>query len=618
VDTKSVYNTIAHIGRQFLANWTHFLAIHLVVSVLVFAVLTPAAGVLLRLAVSLSGSAALSDQDILFFVLSPAGLVSLLVLGSIFFIIVFLEHAALLVVGQAIVAGRRVTLARVLQFLAGRAARLFRLALLVLLRVLLNLLPFLFLLFLLYHWLLSEYDINYYLAEKPSEWRLAIALGGIVAAAMSLNLLRLFMNWVFCLPLLLFSTRTPAKALADSRAAVHGHRLAIGAWLVSWLASGLVLSAGVSWLITLAGMHLLPVAARSMTTLLPALGVFSLAGFVLYFLVAFAAAAWLSLLILKLFADRGLRAEIAPVATPGAADLRPLLANRKVLGWGLAASLAAALVMAYVLIARLQFETAAEIMAHRGASAAAPENTLAAVQGAIDSGAQWVEIDVQETADGRIVVIHDSDLKKVGASALTVADSTLVQLRQVDIGSWFSPEFADQRITTLSEVLALCRNRIGVNIELKYYGRQVALEQRVIDIVEGAGMAEQVKIMSLSYPGIQTLHRLRPEWKVGLLSSVAIGNLADLDVDFLALNGRAATRHMIRQAHQHGKQVMVWTVNDAITMASMIGRGADALITDEPALAVTVLDEYGQLEPAERLLIQLADFFDRPELYREQ
>ncbi len=618
MDTKSVYNTIADIGRQFLANWTRFLAIHLVVSVLVFAVLTPAAGVLLRLAVSLSGSAALSDQDILFFVLSPAGLVSLLVLGSVFSIIAFLEHAALLVLGQALVAGRRVTLAQVLQFLAGRAARLFRLALLVLLRVLLNVLPFLLLLFLLYHWLLSEYDINYYLAEKPSEWRLAVALGSIVVGALGLNLLRLFMNWVFCLPLLLFSTRTPAGALADSRAAVRGHRLATGAWLVSWLASGLVLTAGVSWLITLAGMHLLPVAARSMTTLLPALGVFSLAGFVLYFLVAFAAAAWLSLLILKLFADRGLRAEIAPEAIPGAADLRPLLANRKVLGWGLAAALAAALVLAYVLIARLQFETAAEIMAHRGASAAAPENTLAAVQGAIDSGAQWVEIDVQETADGRIVVIHDSDLKKVGASALTVADSTLAQLRQVYIGSWFSPEFADQRIATLKEVLALCRNRIGVNIELKYYGRQVALEQRVIDIVEGAGMAEQVKIMSLSYPGIQTLHRLRPDWKVGLLSSVAIGNLADLDVDFLALNGRAATRHMIRQAHQQGKQVMVWTVNDAITMASMIGRGADALITDEPALAVTVLDEYEQLEPAQRLLIQLADFFDRPGLYREQ
>jgi glycerophosphoryl diester phosphodiesterase len=188
----------------------------------------------------------------------------------------------------------------------------------------------------------------------------------------------------------------------------------------------------------------------------------------------------------------------------------------------------------------------------------------------------------------------------------------------VDISSGFGPEFADQRVPTLEEVLELCKGRIGVNIELKYYGQQVRLEERVAEIVERSGMVDEVVFMSLSYDGIQTLRRLRPDWKVGLLSSVAIGNLADLDVDFLALNGRAASRHLIRQAHKRDKQVFVWTVNDPVAMASMIGRGADALITDEPALAVTVLGEFEQLEPAQRLLIQLADFFDRPGLYREQ
>jgi len=199
-----------------------------------------------------------------------------------------------------------------------------------------------------------------------------------------------------------------------------------------------------------------------------------------------------------------------------------------------------------------------------------------------------------------------------------VAGSTLEQLQQVDIGSWFGAEFADQRIPTLEEVLLLCKGRIGVNIELKYYGKQVRLEQRVAEIVERTGMMEQVMFMSLSYDGIQILHGLRPEWKVGLLSSVALGRLAELDVDFLALNGRAASRNLIRQAHKMGKQVMVWTVNDPVAMASMIGRGADALITDEPELAVTVLEHFEQLEPTERLLIQLADLFDRPGLYREQ
>jgi glycerophosphoryl diester phosphodiesterase len=278
----------------------------------------------------------------------------------------------------------------------------------------------------------------------------------------------------------------------------------------------------------------------------------------------------------------------------------------------------AALLLAWLLVERLQFENATEVMAHRGASAAAPENTIAAIQGAIEAGAQWVEIDVQESADGQVVVIHDSDLKKIGGSALTVAGSTLQQLQQVDIGSWFGPEFTDQRIPTLKEVLELCKDHIKVNIELKYYGKQVRLEERVAEVVEQTGMSGQVMFMSLSYDGIQVLHRLRPDWKVGLLSSVAVGNLADLDVDFLALNGRAASRHLIRQAHKRGKQVMVWTVNDAVAMASMTGRGADALITDEPALAGEVLEKFGQLEPSQRLLLQLADFFDRPGLYKEQ
>ncbi len=618
MDIGSMRNEAAALTRRFLASWTRFLAIHVAVSVLIFTLLTPAATGLLRMAVSLSGSAALSDQDILFFFLSPAGFVSLLVLASIFSIIIFLEHAALLVVAASTNEGEAASVKQVLVFLAGRMAGLFRLAMRVLLRVLANLLPFVLLLLLLYQLLLSDYDINYYLAEKPSEWRLAIALGGLVAVACCANLLRLFINWVFCLPLLMFSGRSPAQSLADSQAAAQGHRMAIGTWLLAWIAGSTLLTTAVSALLTLAGMYLIPNAAGSVESLLLALGTVSLTGFVLYFAITFAASAWLSLLIMMLFTERGLRAEVRPQAIADAAGQQHVLTNRRILGWGLLAGFVAALSLAWVLIERLQFENSTEVMAHRGASAAAPENTIAAVQRAIDSGAQWVEIDVQETADGRIAVVHDSDLKKIGGSALTVAGSTLDHLRQVDIGSGFGPEFADQRIPTLEEVLELCKGRIGVNIELKYYGQQVRLEERVAEIVERSGMVDQVVFMSLSYDGIRTLRRLRPDWKVGLLSSVAIGNLADLDVDFLALNGRAASRHLIRQAHKRNKQVFVWTVNDPVAMASMIGRGADALITDEPALAVTVLGEFEQLEPAQRLLIQLADFFDRPGLYREQ
>jgi glycerophosphoryl diester phosphodiesterase len=618
VDMHSMYREAAELIRRLRANWTRFLAIHVAVSVLVFTILTPLATALLRLSVSLSGKAALSDQDILFFFLSPAGFLALLLLGSVFSIIIFLGHAALLVVAGSVQAGRAATVKQVLLFLTGRMAGLFQLAVLVLLRALLNLLPFVLLVLLLYQLMLSDYDINYYLAEKPPEWKWAIALGGVIAAACGANLLRLFVNWVFCLPLMLFSGRSPMQALADSQSAAREDRVVIAAWLLTWLLAGLLLTGVVSGLLTLAAMYLIPGAAASVKTLLLALGGVSLVGFLLYFAVTFTVSSWLSLLIMKLFDERGLKAELAPGTLAEATAAHPLLADRRVVGWALLAGFVAALLLTWLLVERLQFDSSTEVIAHRGASAAAPENTIAAVQIAIDSGAQWVEIDVQETADGHVAVIHDSDLKKIGGSALTVAGSTLEQLQQVDIGSWFGAEFADQRIPTLEEVLLLCKGRIGVNIELKYYGKQVRLEQRVAEIVERTGMMEQVMFMSLSYDGIQILHGLRPEWKVGLLSSVALGRLAELDVDFLALNGRAASRNLIRQAHKMGKQVMVWTVNDPVAMASMIGRGADALITDEPELAVTVLEHFEQLEPTERLLIQLADLFDRPGLYREQ
>jgi len=295
-----------------------------------------------------------------------------------------------------------------------------------------------------------------------------------------------------------------------------------------------------------------------------------------------------------------------------------IMPSGRVVAWSLLAGVIISLLFANFQLARLEIEDKTEIMAHRGASADAPENTIAAIQGAIDSGADWVEIDVQETMDGEIVVIHDSDLKKIGGVNLAVATSTAAELQTVDIGSLFSVDFSDQRVPLLKQVLAMCKDTIGINIELKYYGKEKQLERRVAELVEAAEMVEQVMVMSLNYSGIQEMRRLRPDWTLGLLSSVALGNLSELDVDFLALNGRAASRQLVRSAHEQGKKIMVWTINDAVGMSNMMGRGADAIITDEPALAVHVRQQRKELEPAQRLLMQLADIFEQPFHYGDQ
>jgi glycerophosphoryl diester phosphodiesterase len=262
-----------------------------------------------------------------------------------------------------------------------------------------------------------------------------------------------------------------------------------------------------------------------------------------------------------------------------------------------------------------------KIIAHRGAAGKAPENTLAAVSQAIQDGADWIEIDVQESSDGEVVVIHDSDFMKLAGKDLKVWDSTLEELQGIDIGSWFGPEFSAERVPTLAKVLEETRGRSRVLIELKYYGYDQQLEQRVVDIVEQADMVNDVAIMSLQYAGIRKFRALRPDWVAGLLSSKAIGSLSGLDVDFLAVNMVMATPGFIRRTQMTGNQVFVWTVNDPISMARMMSLGVDGIITDEPEMARNVLTDRSKLSLIERLLIHTAVLLGEPipqRIYRDQ
>jgi len=615
---KGAWSDMGAMLGGFGANWRPFLAIHIVVTAVVVVLLGSLASVLLRMAVLLSGEPVLSDQDILFFILSPAGFIAFIVLAAIYAIVAFLEYAALIMAAWLIEKGKPVTVRGVLAFLASRATRLFGLALQILLRVLVYSIPFLALLGAIYLALLSDYDINFYLSNTPREWYTALALAGAVAAAWSVLMIYFICSWIFSLPLLLLGGLKPRAALAASVDACRGNRLdiffALAGWLVFSILLGLLASlpaAAASWL-------LIPLGSASVKGLLLTMGLVALLGAAGSLLASLLSVSVLSLLTLRLFRAYGLwrmveldlyaHVEQASGAAPG----------RRALVLALVVLLAAPIGVTWGLVAQLKFDQDVDVMAHRGASLHAPENTLAAVRAAIDAGAQWVEIDVQETVDGEIVVIHDGDLKRVGGVPMVVAESTTRELGWVDVGSWFDLSYSGERIPSLREVLELCKDRIGVNIELKYYGGERRFEQSVAEIVDEFGMAEQVVVMSLSLPGIRKMKQVRPDWKVGLLSSVAVGDLARLKVDFVALNARFTSRNLVRHLHRSGMEVMVWTVNDALGISVMAGRGVDAIITDDPGLAVEILEQRKELEAHGRLMLGLAELFDRPSLVREQ
>jgi len=152
-------------------------------------------------------------------------------------------------------------------------------------------------------------------------------------------------------------------------------------------------------------------------------------------------------------------------------------------------------------------------------------------------------------------------------------------------------------------VLELCRNRAHVVIELKYYGHNQMLEQRVADIVGETDMTDQIIAMSLNADVAHTMKSLRPDWTVGLLTATAMGDLTTVDADFLAVHSKMATSAFIRRAHAAGTDVYVWTVNDHLNMFRMMTAGVDGLITDEPALARRVIETRAEMSSAERLMV---------------
>jgi glycerophosphoryl diester phosphodiesterase len=197
-------------------------------------------------------------------------------------------------------------------------------------------------------------------------------------------------------------------------------------------------------------------------------------------------------------------------------------------------------------------------------------------------------------------------MNRVSDSGLRVEEATLEQLRALDVGAWFGPEFRGVSPPTLEDVLEICRGRVGVNIELKYFGPDRGLAERVIEVVEDAEMADQVMLMSFAHDRIAEAKALRPEWQMGLLLTVTLGDALRLEADFYAVPPSLATRRFIRAAHRMGRDVHVWTVDDPVRISAMMSRGADNLYTGSTSVVRRVLAERAALGPVERLLIDLA------------
>jgi glycerophosphoryl diester phosphodiesterase len=591
------------VGHDFLRAG-HALFIYEVVFKLAEAwLLGPAIAVILAAILSRTGHIAVSNLDILDFLLTPSGLLYAGLFSTVTVALLLLEQAGIMVLAARTGSPHRPPIKHMLRAGFRKSLRIVQLAAVQAALLALALVPFVLLAVLTFGIFLSEYDISYYLKGRPPAFWLAAGVGGLLLLAALAVGTWLYVRWAFALPILLFENQLPPAALRASRERVRGVGWRVGfillGWLVGVLLLGVVLEAG----FRLFAATVLDNAGERPTALILLL-LLAQAGLVAT--LSFVLVVGLGLVGRRLYL---LRSE-PPSHLPD--DRGKMVAGtEKALspwGWRLAW-----LALPLILLAPLALWTnlsryltdrpLVQVTAHRGHARAAPENTLSAIREAIASGADYTEMDVQQTADGVVVLLHDRDLKRVAGVARRLDELSYAEVRQLDVGSWFDPAFAGERVPTLEEAINLCRGRIKLNIELKFFTPDRRLAGEVARLVREKDAESDCLVTSLNYDALREVKRHNPRLRTGLTVAHALGDVSRLDIDALSVRADFLSEEVLRAARRLGREVHVWTVNDARQMTRLMKRGVDNIITSDPDLAIRARGEWASLTRPERLVL---------------
>lgn len=228
-----------------------------------------------------------------------------------------------------------------------------------------------------------------------------------------------------------------------------------------------------------------------------------------------------------------------------------------------------------------------EITAHRGASAFYPENTMAAFVGAKDMGADWIELDVQQSRDGQIFVAHDTNFERTTGVDADTWELTYDEIAELDAGSFFSEAYAGEKIPLLSTVIEFAKeNGMRLNIELKPTGHEADFEKCVVDVIRSAGFEDNCVITSQVYEVLENVKAYSEEITTVYVMSIAYGDINQLTAaDHFSVEAMNVTRSMISRVHNAGKQLYAWTVNTKESITKMIEMNVDNIITDDIELA---------------------------------
>lgn len=260
--------------------------------------------------------------------------------------------------------------------------------------------------------------------------------------------------------------------------------------------------------------------------------------------------------------------------------------------------------MLILIFFQINFSQNIEIIAHRGSPEKAPENTMSSFKQAVEDGATIIEIDVHQTKDGIPIIMHDGSIDRTTNGRGDVEDLTFEQIRSYSAGRWFDPEFESEKVPTLEEVLVWLPDGIKLLMEIKDDSDQ-GIEETVLALINKHQREDRIILKSFESDVLDTFHEINndiPRLKIILLElgfiglnierGLSTGSIFDLNVDYVQIHIYGMSKRKVEKAHEAGKKIFVWGVNDEDDMLEMIELGVDGIETDFPGKLRNLLDEH--------------------------
>ncbi|WP_281442901.1 glycerophosphodiester phosphodiesterase family protein [Halomonas sp. M1] len=603
------------------------IAYHLLFTILATALLVPLIAWAARAVLAQLNRVVVTNDALISLLFSPLGLVAMLVGLGFTFLLIYWQQAGMLMVA---VKPKDNHYALAFEALWRSTRRLPALSGLVVLQVgahLLLLAPFMLGLAWLYDVWLSGLDPYYVQRVRPPLFWYFIACALPLLVVWASLAAWLYLRWLLALPLVALESYNPYLALKRSVVLTRGWHRSIGVAVLALLVIIIGLPFIATWLFDLVFTPLLWWLPERSAVLIPAMFAY-LTGYILVTLtLTFLGVATNALLSACLYLQLAYR-EVRP--SPRSEQAHP---GRWAWAIELSVLMIAAL-QAWWILNSFEIRDKVTVIAHRGSSMVAPENTLAAVEQALKDRADYVELDVRLSADNHVLLYHDRTLARLTGDPREFGDLTREELSHFDVGSWFGDAYQNEKIAGLDEALALVRGRAGLMIDMKPLpGQERVLARAVLETLDAESdiryrcWATQesaltavancsfpnalmdMRIATMSPDTVSYIKQQAPELRVTLLAQLILpGNLDRRSFDALGLRHNRINRQEIRLAALYGYEIHAWTVNDTARMSTLIDLGVDAIITDYPDRLRALVEERRTLSDGSLMLVKLRNW----------